>query len=136
MPGDPFQIDILPDAPLARAAFTAARPLLERVLALGTYRALYRNAQAAIEEPFESRALRALDITAEVSATDLDHIPRSGPVIVAANHPHGVVDGLVLMDAAPARQAGHSRADQSTARPDPRVARLLSVRGPVQRTGR
>jgi putative hemolysin len=99
MPGDPFQIDILPDAPLARAAFTAARPLLERMLALGTYRALYRNAQAASEEPFESRALQALDITAAASATDLRRIPRVGPVIVAANHPHGMVDGLILMDA-------------------------------------
>jgi putative hemolysin len=99
MPGDPFQIDILPDAPLARAAFTAARPLLERVLGLGTFRALYRSAQAAFEEPFESRALQALNITIETSATDLDHIPRVGPVIVAANHPHGMVDGLALMDA-------------------------------------
>ena len=97
MPGDPFQIDILPEAPLSRAAFTVARPLLERILAFGTCRALYRNAQAALEEPFESRALRALDITAEISATDLQQIPRSGPIIIAANHPHGVVDGLVLM---------------------------------------
>ena len=99
MPGDPFQIDVLPDAPLARAAFTAARPLLERVLGLGTYRALYRNAQAVNESPFESRALRALEITTAVSVSDLEHIPRFGPVIVAANHPHGMVDGLVLIDA-------------------------------------
>ena len=84
---------------LARAAFTVARPLLERVLALGTCRTLYRSAQGAIEEPFESRAMRALDMTADVSATDLDHIPRTGPVVVAANHPHGVADGLVLMAA-------------------------------------
>jgi hypothetical protein len=40
MPGDPFQIDVLPDAPLARAAFIVARPLLEWLLALGTYRSL------------------------------------------------------------------------------------------------
>jgi putative hemolysin len=99
MPGDPFQIDVLPDAPLARAAFIAARPLLERVLALGTYRTLYRNAQAAIEEPFESRALRALDISVQVALSDLNHIPRSGPVVVAANHPHGMLDGLALMAA-------------------------------------
>ena len=99
MPGDPFQIDILPDAPLARAAFIVARPLLERVLALSAYRALYRNAQGMLDEPFESRALRALDIHAEVSAADLDYIPRSGPVIVAANHPHGIIDGLILMSA-------------------------------------
>ena len=54
MPGDPFQIDILPKAPLSRAAFTVARPLLERVLALGTYRALYGKVQRSLDEPFES----------------------------------------------------------------------------------
>jgi len=99
MPGDPFQIDILPEAPLSRAAFTVARPLLERVLALGTYRTLYDKAQRSLDEPFESRALSALNIDAQISFDDLDHIPRSGPLIVAANHPHGIVDGLVLMSA-------------------------------------
>jgi putative hemolysin len=99
MPGGPFQIDDLPDAPIARAAFSVARPILERVLALGTYRTLYRNAQPPDGEPFEARALRALDIKADVAAADLDNIPRSGPVIVAANHPHGMVDGLILMTA-------------------------------------
>jgi putative hemolysin len=99
MPGDPFQIDILPDAPMSRAAFNVARPLLERVLACSTFRALYRDAQRTLDEPFESRVLRALDITTEVSAIDLDDVPRSGPVIVAANHPHGAVDGLVMMAA-------------------------------------
>ena len=99
MPGDPFQIDVLPDAPMARAAVTAARPLLEWLMALGTYRALYRKTQGALQEPFETRVLRALNITINVSAADLDSIPSSGPVIVAANHPHGLVDGLVLIAA-------------------------------------
>jgi putative hemolysin len=99
MPGDPFHIDILPEAPLSRAAFTVARPLLQRVLALSTFRALYQKAQQTLDEPFESRALSALDIKTDVSKADLDRIPRSGPVIVAANHPHGVVDGLLLMSA-------------------------------------
>jgi putative hemolysin len=99
MPGDPFQIDILPEAPLSRAAFTVARPLLERVLALDAYRALYGKVQKSLEGPFESRALNALRIDAQISFEELDHIPRSGPVIVAANHPHGIVDGLVLMSA-------------------------------------
>ena len=97
MPGGPFHIDDLPDAPIARAAFSVARPILERVLALGTYRTLYQTVQPPDGEPFDARALRALDIKADVAAADLDHIPRSGPVIVAANHPHGMVDGLILM---------------------------------------
>ena len=99
MPGDPFQIEILPATPLRRAAFIVARPVLERILAFRTYRALYHVAQGMSDAPFESRALRALDINTEVSTADLDHIPRSGPVIIAANHPHGAVDGLILMAA-------------------------------------
>ena len=99
MPGGPFQIDDLPDAPIARAAFSVARPILERVLALGTYRTLYQTVQPPDGETFDARVLRALNIKADVAAADLDHIPRSGPVIVAANHPHGMVDGLILMTA-------------------------------------
>ena len=99
MPGDPFQIEILPATPLRRAAFIVARPVLERILAFRRYRVLYRVAQGMSDAPFESRALRALDINTEVAAADLDHIPRSGPVIIAANHPHGAVDGLILMAA-------------------------------------
>jgi putative hemolysin len=99
MPGDPFQIDVLPHAPMARAAFTAARPLLEWLMALSTFRALYQKTHGALSEPFETRVLRALNITIDVSAAELDSIPNSGPVIVAANHPHGLVDGLVLMAA-------------------------------------
>ena len=122
MPGDPFLIDVLPDAPIARAAFTAARPLLAWLMALGTYRALYQKTQGALPEPFETRVLRALDITINVSAADLDTIPHSGPIIVAANHPHGLVDGLVLMAALRRVQARHPRPDQPAAQPDPRVA--------------
>ncbi len=99
MPGDPFQIDILPDAPMARAAFTAARPFLEWLMALNTFRALYQKTHGALPEPFETRVLRALNITIDVSAGELDNVPNTGPVIVAANHPHGLVDGLVLMSA-------------------------------------
>ena len=73
MPGDPFQIDVLPDAPLARAAFTAARPLLEWLLALSTYRALYRQTQGTRRRSRSNRARSARWTShANVSAADLD----------------------------------------------------------------
>ena len=78
----------------ARAIPAAARPLLEWTLALGTYREIYCKVRSGGEEPFETRALRVLDITSQVADADVEHIPAAGPVIVAANHPHGILDGL------------------------------------------
>jgi putative hemolysin len=96
MPGDPFQLDGLPGTPLRRAALAAARPFLSWLLQLRTYRALYGQAQAAREMSFERRALETLDIQPIVSPRDVGLIPSRGPLVIAANHPHGALDGLVL----------------------------------------
>jgi putative hemolysin len=95
MPADPFTIEFPPEAPLGRAARFAARPFLDWLLQLDDYRALYRHA-STLTGSFARRALQALDITVDCSALDLSHVPGDGPLIVAANHPHGALDGLVL----------------------------------------
>jgi putative hemolysin len=96
MPGDPFQLDGLPNAPLRRAALAAARPFLSWLLELRTYRTLYVRAQAAADNPFEHRALETLDIQPIVSPADFGLIPVRGPLVIASNHPHGALDGLLL----------------------------------------
>ena len=96
MPGDPFHIGGLPSAPLRRAALTAARPFLSWLLQLRTYRALYVQTQAAPDKSFERRALETLDIHPIVSPLDFGLIPDRGPLVIAANHPHGALDGLLL----------------------------------------
>jgi putative hemolysin len=71
---------------------------------------VYQHTQRApIGTPFEVRALDALDIRPVCPPADVATIPAHGPLMIAANHPHGAVDGLVL--AAVIRQA----------RPDVRV---------------
>ena len=95
MPGDPFQIDSLPTTPY-RAAIAAARPLLSWLLGLRTYRALYERTQSNRDAPFECRALKALDVEPRISDPELDAIPVHGPLLVASNHPHGALDGLLL----------------------------------------
>jgi putative hemolysin len=122
MPGDPFSLDDLPLTPLSRAAYHAARPLLERALGLDTLRGAYRAAQDLQTGSFARRALQVLNVDVEVSDTDLAHLPASGPLIVVANHPHGALDGLVLA-------AGLERA-----RPDLRLlANMLLRRLPQMR---
>jgi putative hemolysin len=41
-------------------------------------------------------AVRSLDIRVRCDADRLAAVPRTGPLVVVANHPFGVVDGLVL----------------------------------------
>jgi putative hemolysin len=79
-----------------RAALVAARPFLSWAVALDTYRELYVRAHTAAGDTFCVRALHALDITVDVPGGDVLHAPASGPLIVVANHPHGMLDGLAL----------------------------------------
>lgn len=45
---------------------------------------------------FLGSALDALQVTYDVPAGDLLHVPKDGPVVVVANHPFGGLDGLVI----------------------------------------
>jgi putative hemolysin len=55
---------------------------------------LYRQARQRGDTTFDERVLGALNVTP--IANGLDAIPQNGPVLVAANHPHGLIDGLAL----------------------------------------
>src|SRR3546814_5801898 len=45
---------------------------------------------------FFAEAVDRLGLTLAIDSRDLRRIPRTGPLVVVANHPFGVVDGLVL----------------------------------------
>lgn len=47
---------------------------------------------------FARRALELLKIRLEVSPSEVPLIPQTGAYAVVANHPHGFIDGLLLMD--------------------------------------
>jgi len=73
------------------------RPVLEKVLGLSRLDLFYsRVSDADPAEPFIERTLRLLGVTVQVSQGDIARVPVTGPVVVVANHPFGMVEGLVL----------------------------------------
>jgi len=73
------------------------RPVLEKMLGLSRLDLFYSQVtEADASEPFLDRALRLLGVTIDVSDEDLARVPAAGPVVVVANHPFGMVEGLVL----------------------------------------
>lgn len=59
---------------------------------------LYREYQNETEQydSFWDAAIKKLDVTVDYDQTKLNNIPKTGPLVIVANHPYGVLDGLII----------------------------------------
>lgn len=99
-PNSPFSLaGAQPRAALLRAPFSLLRPWIEAALRLNEFDRLYDLAQRdPAGDSFPARGLRVLDIQLSYDAARLAALPKSGPLLIVANHPFGGVEGLALSE--------------------------------------
>lgn len=61
-----------------------------------SYSASRRDGQSAAQ--FTASMLRQLNISYEVTESELARIPKAGAAVLVANHPFGLLEGLILVD--------------------------------------
>ncbi len=73
------------------------KSLMERALGFDQLSHVYSSLEPKEDHrQIPEALLRHLEINVSVSNKDLDHIPRSGPVLLVLNHPFGILDGAIL----------------------------------------
>ncbi len=76
-------------------------PAISKLLAIDGLNAIYASVQAELTDSehdpdFFKKTLRVMGVHFELDAESYARIPKSGPLIVVANHPFGGIDGVVL----------------------------------------
>ena len=83
--------------PITRRLFVPVGRVLDKALGLDSIHAVYQDAAGGPpDRPFADRVLDALNLSYNVSETDLARVPDQGPIVVVANHCFGGVEGVIL----------------------------------------
>ncbi|MGR3484555.1 MAG: lysophospholipid acyltransferase family protein [Paracoccaceae bacterium] len=84
------------DDPARRAVVRAMEWATGRPKLLARARRFERMGASAQGAAFWDAGMRAMGIDLRTPDAQVAHIPATGPVVLVANHPHGLIDGMVL----------------------------------------
>ncbi|MDZ4096732.1 MAG: lysophospholipid acyltransferase family protein [Paracoccaceae bacterium] len=66
----------------------------------------FERSGSPVGSPFWPKAIAHMGIRIDTPLDEIRRIPATGPVVIASNHPHGLVDGMIL-----AHLVNHVRSD-------------------------
>jgi len=94
----PLSVGGLLDEPL-RSILSPVEPLMEKLFGIERCREVFAAARRSGSGDGPSairRMLELLSVDYRVAPEEVERIPRTGPLIVTANHPFGLLDGAIL----------------------------------------
>jgi putative hemolysin len=93
----PFKLGVTCRGAFRQKLFDLMGPALERFLSFPELNSIYKTVyQLEDSRHFVDKVLSVLNITYELSDEEIARIPRTGPLVVVANHPYGAIEGIVL----------------------------------------
>ena len=75
---------------------TVFNPILEKLLSLDKLREVYTASCEPDGTNIFNRILKHMNVACPVSDSDLARVPATGATVVVANHPFGILDGVLL----------------------------------------
>ncbi len=85
------------ESPVKRTVIRAIELVTGKITILRRIREFERRG-APTGQAFWPATMAVMGIDLRTPQAQLDNIPATGPVVLVANHPHGLVDGMILAD--------------------------------------